>query len=271
MTDWMAGPAVLFCPADKPVLIGKALARADVVVVDLEDAVDAGSKTSAREGLRALELDWRRALIRVNGPRTPYFAEDLATAATLGVGAVIVPMAEDPEDLARAGETPVIPLIETARGWEAASALAVHEGSVGVMWGSEDLAHSLGSRVSRREDRLTPVMQAARADVLRAAALAGVPAIDAVLPGFGEAVEQALRAESIDAADMGFAAKGCIHPSQVRVIRDAFAPSDDEIAWASSLVGLSATQGGAFAFDGALVDEPILRRARSILAAAGRS
>ena len=79
MTALDHGPAILFCPADRPERFGKALERADAVILDLEDAVAAGSKVRARGALIESELDADRVIVRVNPPGTDAFVADLAT------------------------------------------------------------------------------------------------------------------------------------------------------------------------------------------------
>ena len=74
-----------------------------------------------------------------------------------------------------------------------------------------------------------------------------------------------LRREADDAATSGFVGKACIHPSQVDVVRDAFRPSEEQVAWAQRVVD-AASDGGVTTVDGRMVDDPLLRQARTILA-----
>jgi len=79
-----------------------------------------------------------------------------------------------------------------------------------------------------------------------------------------------LHVEAHDAASSGFSATACIHPSQVNVIRGAYRPTDDEIAWASGVIRAATNERGAFRYDGRMVDAPLLRHAEQILAKSGR-
>ena len=71
--------------------------------------------------------------------------------------------------------------------------------------------------------------------------------------------------EATDAAASGFTATACIHPSQVAVIRDAYRPDENDVSWARAVLSAAQTERGVFAFDGRMVDEPVLRHARSLL------
>ncbi len=263
-----AGPAALFVPGDRPELVAKALDRADLAVVDLEDAVGPDAKEAARDGLRALEtgLDWERLLLRVNAPGTPWLDADLALARSLPFAAVVLPMTEDAAHVAACGDLTVIPLIETARGVENVGDILEADGCAGAMWGSEDLSGSLGGRRSRRDGRLTAALSAARASVLIAAAARGLPAVDAVAPDFSPGGLAALQEEAREAADMGFAAKACIHPAQIAAVRSGFRPDAHELVAARALLQAAEGREGAFSHDGALVDAPILEQARRVAA-----
>ncbi|GEK79136.1 HpcH/HpaI aldolase/citrate lyase family protein [Agrococcus baldri] len=265
------GPAVLFCPADRPELLSKALERADAVVMDLEDAVAADRKSHARETARQVLRDFPSShlAVRVNAPATPWFADDVDALAEFGSIPLVIPMAESASQLGRALDHALIPLIETPRGVAAAAELADASPTVALMWGSEDLAVALHSRASRPHGSLTPVMQAARSAVLLAAAAAGKPVIDAVLPDFRPMARELVIAEGREAADMGFDAKACIHPAQVAWIRESFRASDEDLERASQIVSAAERHSGAFSLDGEMIDAPIISHARRILALSG--
>ena len=103
----------------------------------------------------------------------------------------------------------------------------------------------------------------ARSAVLLAAGAYGKAAIDAVHLDIGDV--DGLAAEAADAAASGFAATACIHPSQVAVIRAAYRPTDDEVAWARDVLAAAVGQHGAFRWDGKLVDGPVLKHAEHVL------
>ncbi|HPT94366.1 MAG TPA: CoA ester lyase [Microbacteriaceae bacterium] len=265
------GPALLFCPADRPDRYAKALERADAVILDLEDAVAPGAKAAAREALadRATALDPARVIVRVNPAGTTTCDLDLEALAKTSYRRVMVAKAEDPRGLDALDGFEVIALCETARGVAAAEALAAHPSVVALMWGAEDLVASMGGTSSRdAKGQYRDVARHARARVLLAAAAHDRAAIDAVYLDIAD--RAGLQDEAMDAAASGFTATACIHPSQVETIRAAFAPSPDAIARASRLLDAAARAGtGVFVFDGLMVDSPLLRHAEATLRRAG--
>jgi citrate lyase subunit beta/citryl-CoA lyase len=106
-------------------------------------------------------------------------------------------------------------------------------------------------------------VRTARANVLLAAGAAGIPAIDTVHLDIGDL--EGLRAEAEDAAASGFAATACIHPTHVPVIREAYAPTPEQVAWARRVRDAAAARPGVFRFEGAMVDGPVLRHAEAVL------
>ena len=262
------GPALLFCPADRPERFAKALERADAVILDLEDAVAPAGKAAARRNLIDAHIDPERVIVRVNAPGSADFAADLAVLSQTDVRTVMVAKAEDPRALdAFDDRFSVIALCETARGVAAADQLAAHERVTALMWGAEDLVASLGGTSSRGPGGgYRDVARFARSRVLLEAGARGKSAIDAVHIAIDDAV--GLAAEAEDAAASGFAATACIHPAQVAVIRDAYRPDAATIAWAETVLAAAVGEHGVFRFDGRMVDEPVLRHARSVIARA---
>jgi citrate lyase subunit beta/citryl-CoA lyase len=261
------GPALLFVPGDRPERLAKALQRADAAIVDLEDAVAPHAKTEARAALVGADPDPDRVIVRVNGPRTPEFARDLAAVAETRVRTVMVAKAEEPASLAPLEGYDVIALCETARGVVHAEHLAALPQVVALMWGAEDLVASLGGTSSRGDDGgYRDVARLARARVLLAAGAFGKRAVDAVHVDIGDL--EGLAAEARDAAASGFAATACIHPGQVATIRAAYAPADELVAWARGVLDAAEGERGVFRFEGRMIDEPILRHARSVVARA---
>lgn len=276
MTGWRpAGPALLFCPADRPDRYGKAYARADMVVLDLEDGVAEGGKDTARAALRAAsgELEPDRTIIRINPADGPHHAADLALldaldAADAGPSAVMVPKAADPGELAALAPRPLIALCETAAGVLAAPELARVPTCAALTWGGEDLIADLGGRSSRGPDGgYRDVIRAARARVLLAAAAARIVAIDAIWTAIGDL--DGLAAEAEDGAASGFAAKILIHPGHVAAVRAAYRPTPEQLGWAHRVVAAAEAGAGAFTIDGQMIDAPLIAHARAILAAGG--
>ncbi|KQR85026.1 HpcH/HpaI aldolase/citrate lyase family protein [Microbacterium sp. Leaf179] len=263
------GPALLFVPGDRPERLAKALERADAAILDLEDAVAPDAKAAAREALIAADPDPDRVVVRVNAPVTADFALDLAALAQTRVRTVMVAKAEDPASLDPLVSYEVIALCETARGVVAAEQLAACAQVVALMWGAEDLVASLGGTSSRGDGgRYRDVARLARARVLLAAGAFGKRAIDAVHVDIADL--EGLSVEARDAAASGFAATACIHPGQVAAIREAYAPRPEQVEWAHAVLAAAEGERGVFRFEGRMIDEPILRHARSLVQRARR-
>ena len=258
------GPALLFCPADRPDRYAKAIERADAVILDLEDAVAPADRVAARVALREHPLDPERTIVRVNPAGTADHELDLEALAATNYRYVMLAKASSAAELARLAGREVIALCETAAGVLAAPELAAHDSVVALMWGAEDLVVSLGGSSSRFADgRYRDVAAHARSSVLLAAGAHGKSAVDAVFLDFANT--GGLDAEARDAAALGFAATACIHPSQVAVVRRAYAPSADELNYARELLAAAESERGVFVFRGAMVDEPLLALARRTL------
>lgn len=263
------GPALLFCPADRPDRYAKAAAAADAVILDLEDAVAPADKPAARAALVGATTDPARTIVRVNPVASGEFAPDLAALRETPFRTVMLAKAEDPAALDALEGYRVVALCETPRGVEQAGALARHPSVDALMWGAEDLVAGIGGRSSRGADgAYRDVARYARARVLIAAAAAGKDAIDAVHLDIADI--DGLVDEATDAAASGFAATACIHPDQVAAVRRAYAPAPADVAFAEAVLAEAETQPGVFRFRGRMVDEPVLRQARRTLAAADR-
>lgn len=265
MSDFVMGPALLFCPADRPERFAKAVERADAVILDLEDAVAPGAKRAARGNLIDAELDPDRVIVRVNPVGTAAFDDDLAALTQTDYRTVMVAKAESAKELSRAVDPrfAILALCETARGIQAVNRLAALENVQGLMWGAEDLVASLGGTSSRFPDgTYRDVARHARSRMLLAAAAHGKAAIDSIYVDIDDTA--GLLAEATDAAASGFRAKACIHPGQVAAIREAYRPTPTELEWAEAVLVAAETEKGVFRFRGAMVDEPVLRHARSV-------
>lgn len=261
----MFGPALLFCPADRPDRYAKAVDAADSVIIDLEDAIAPDNRASARESVLASHLDPSRTIIRVNPADTPDFALDVAALRQSDYRMVMLAKTETPQQLDALADLEVIALCETPAGVENAGLIAAVPQVVALMWGAEDLVGAIGGRSSRHTDgSYRDVARYARSRVLIAAAAAGKAAIDTVHLDITDL--DGLAAEVEDAAAVGFAATACIHPSQVAVIRQGYAPTADEIAWAERVLHAAESNPGVFRFEGRMVDSPVLVQARTVLA-----
>jgi len=259
------GPALLFCPADRPERFAGALAKADAVILDLEDAVLPQAKAQARENIIAADLDPARVIVRINDPASAEFAADLAALSRTPYRTVMVAKTEDPAAFDAFDESySLIALCETAGGVHRAGAIAAHPRCVALMWGAEDLVASLGGLSSRAPDgRYRDVARHARASVLLAAGAHARAAIDAVHLDIDD--EAGLAEEAADAVASGFRATACIHPRQVATIREAYRPDATAVEWARAVLVAAEGERGVFRFEGRMVDEPVLRHARAIL------
>lgn len=262
--------ALLFVPGNRPERFAKAAAAgADVVVVDLEDAVPAGEKEGAREAVAAWLGDGALphgmgAAVRVNAVGTPWHEADVAAVAG-HAAAVVLPKAEPGEALeSLAARTPVVALVETATGILDAREVAGVPGVVRLAIGTFDLAVELGVDPLDREALL-----AARSAVVLASAVAGLPGpVDGVRAAIDD--DAGLHEEATAARRLGYAGKLCIHPRQVPTVLGVFRPTDEEAAWARSVLAAVDPGTGVARVDGAMVDKPVLDRARRILEQLGQ-
>ncbi|WP_452660382.1 HpcH/HpaI aldolase/citrate lyase family protein [Sphingomonas hankookensis] len=250
----------MFVPAVRPSMIAKAAGLpADLIVLDLEDAVRDADKAGAREVLPvSLELlHGRCAGVRINAPGTPYFAEDLAAIRSANVALVVVPKVESPADLAQLAGHPVLAMVETPAGVLAAPQIAATPGVVGLMVGTNDLAASLRLPPGAGRGPLSHALQT----VVIAARAAGGWAIDGVFNALKDAA--GLAQECADGRLMGFDGKSLIHPDQIAVANTAFSPSAAEVEEATALV--AAARGGAERFQDRMIEDMHVEMARRTL------
>ena len=261
----------LFVPGHRPERFAKALASgADAVIIDLEDAVPLDAKLAARAALLAAWPDFdaaqrARLLVRVNPFGTPWHQADLSAVASLtGLGAVMLPKAESPEQIAHAVQTsglPVLPLIESAEGLGQMDCMARSPGVLRLVLGHIDLQADLGLSCGPDEAELAPV----RLALVVASRRAGLPSpVDGVTTATTNA--EVLARDAQRSRRFGMGAKLCIHPAQVDGVHQALAPTEAECDWARRVLAAEvAAGGGAFSVDGKMVDPPVLLLARQIL------
>lgn len=258
------GPALLFCPADRPDRYAKAAARADAVILDLEDAVNPGAKAGARAALVASDLDPARTVVRLNAAGTPDHAADLDALARTPYRTVMLAKASSGAEVGALAGLDVVALVETATGLLHVAEIAAAPPVVALMWGAEDLVASLGGTSSRRPDgAYRDVARYARSAVLVAARAHGKVAVDAVHVDIDDL--DGLADEVRDAVASGFGATACIHPAQVDVVRAGYRPRDEEVADARALLAAARDERGAFRWHGRLVDGPILKHAAAVV------
>jgi citrate lyase beta subunit len=271
----------LFVPANRPRMFEHAeRSAADIVIVDLEDAVPLAEKPAAREALgEAIGVftnPTSRVYLRINAGSEK--DADFAVAAKLPIAGIVVPKVEQPADLegvnhwldwipdiALARRVGLVALIESPPGVVAAGRFASTKipRLTALAFGAEDFRASMG--VSATEGG--PLLDFARASVAVAAAAAGLLAIDS--PTFDFQHPEVVREETCRARALGFRAKLAIHPAQVATIHDVFAPTDEERAWARRVLdayeAVTREGGGVTEVDGRMIDLPTIKRARDIL------
>jgi citrate lyase beta subunit len=263
--------SMLFVSGEKAERFAKAMsAGADVVCIDLEDAVHPERKAAARSAV----LDWLRTrpasgavALRINGVHTGDGQSDIAALRDSGVQLdwLLVPKVEDPADLqglhANGGEQygRLVALIESPRGVENAFAIAQAAGLGALMLGGADLSAELGARFG------WDGLFYARGRLVNAAKAAGLQAWD--VPHIDLADSAGLAEETRRVLALGFDCKTAIHPQQIATIHAAFMPTPSELEWAQALLqAVPADQAsGAFIFQGRMVDAPVLRKARRVV------
>ncbi|MEV0434282.1 CoA ester lyase [Nocardia sp. NPDC050413] len=265
MSAWQpTGPAWLFCPADRPERFAKAAAAADVVILDLEDGVAPADKAAARQALLDTPLDPQHTVIRVNAAGTDDHLDDLAVLAKTDYRRVMLPKCESAEQVRNLAECEVIVLVESPLGAVRVAETVQVDNAIGVMWGAEDLIAGLGGNASRHADgSYRDIARHVRSTSLLAAKAFGRFALDSVYLNIKDL--DGLAAETLDAVAVGFDGKVAIHPSQVPVIRAGYAPSDAETDWARRVLAEVPNHRGVFAFEGRMVDAPVLRHAEQIV------
>lgn len=268
--------SVLFMPGSNARALEKARTLpADALILDLEDAVAPEAKSAARDrvlaAVRAGGYGPREVIVRVNGPGTPWGAEDLAAVAHAAGDAVLLPKIESAEAVSAAAAAlgPTVAvwcMLETPRGILNAPSIADHPRVDALVMGTSDLTKDLHARPTR--DRL-PLLPSLGLCVLAARA-AGITALDGVHLDLED--DAGLAAACRQAADLGFDGKTLIHPRQVAIANEAFAPAAGEVDWARRVIAAhaeAAARGqGVVVLDGRLIENLHVDDARRVLALA---
>lgn len=270
----------LFTPGNHPRRVEKALQLdADVVILDLEDAVAIAEKVATRDIVKEVLTRPRTggAFVRVNAYDTTYCYGDICAVVGDGLDGIMLPKLESVEDLKSVdwlisnlerergfeiGSIDLLPIIETAKG--AANLRDMVQAGSRVKrfaFGAGDYTRDLSMDWSMAEDELLPI----RSEMVLASRLGGLePPIDTVYIHIKE--HEAFRASCETVRGLGFQGKLCIHPDQVPVTNDVFTPTADSIAWSEKIVsefekaearGLASIQ-----VDGYFVDYPIVEKAQ---------
>ncbi|WP_390550915.1 HpcH/HpaI aldolase/citrate lyase family protein [Qipengyuania sp. MTN3-11] len=278
----------LFAPGDSERKMDKALGGpADIVILDLEDAVAIPRKPEARrmvvDFLAANAGHGGRIWVRVNPLDGEWTATDLDAIMPARPGGVLLPKAEGGADVEaldalltplesahgiEPGSTPVAALVtETAAAMFGTGTYRGAPRLVAMTWGAEDLADSVGALDNTDgEDRYRPTYELARSLCLLGAAKAGVPAIETIMGDFRDLDGLRVRAEQVRRD--GYRGMLAIHPAQVEVINEAFTPSAEEVSEAREIVDLfeANPDAGTIGWRKGMLDRPHLSRARQLLA-----
>lgn len=284
--------SLLFVPGDSERKFAKGRAAgADVLILDLEDAVAPSMKVAARgmvaEWLGEADAVDASLFVRVNPLDTGLTADDLAAVVRSGLAGILVPKANGAHDVATIAA--MIDPLETAAGMAPGSVSIMvvstetpqamfalgsytppHPRLVGLTWGAEDLAAAIGATANKEADgQWTEPYRLARSLCLFAAASAGVVPVDTLYADFRDAA--GLEADCRRARRDGFLGRIAIHPDQVETINRCFTPSAEEIAEARRIADAFAANpdAGTLGIDGKMVDIPHLKAALKTLAAAG--
>jgi citrate lyase subunit beta/citryl-CoA lyase len=278
---------LLFVPANRERMLQRApTAGADAVVIDLEDAVPAGEKKTARRAARASLKTFDgigvEVFVRVNGIASGATRDDLLAVVRKGLAGVVLPKAEHPQDVrdldvllreaemankVRPGDIAVIPLIESPRALLRCELIAqASDRIIALSLGGEDYSAAMG--IAR--DAAGVGLAHARYVLATIASAYGMAAVDTPYTGITDA--KGLETETKLAKAIGFSGKYLIHPGHVAAVNRIFAPSRPEIADARRIIaaaGEAAASGaGSASVNGRMVDAPIVQRARDLLARA---
>lgn len=270
--------SVLYIPGSKERALEKARGLpTDAIIFDLEDAVAADEKANARKTLAAVLAAGgfapRAEIVRINGFDTPWGGDDLDALAAIRPQAILLPKVDRAADVAaladrlaarrETADTRIWAMMETPAGILNAAEIAAAPRMAGMVMGTNDLAKDLGSR---GRDAMTTALQ----HCLLAARAAGIACVDGVYNAFRD--EDGLRAECLQGREWGMDGKTLIHPAQLAVANEVFAPSGDEIDLARRQIAafdeaLARGQGVAVV-DGKIVENLHVETARATLARA---
>ncbi|MGL5837934.1 MAG: HpcH/HpaI aldolase/citrate lyase family protein [Sphingorhabdus sp.] len=259
--------SILFVPGNRPERFAKALASgADCVCIDLEDAVPAANKASARDAALAAITDDARLALRINAVSTRAGLADILALTETGKrpSLLFLPMVEAAAEVAIVrslladADIGFVPLIETVAGLRNADAIAAEPNVASIMLGGADFSAQLGVTLSWE-----PLLFA-RSQLVMAAAGAGKSVID--VPYIHLDDEAGLIEEAQKAKALGFSAKAAIHPAQIAPIHSVFRPIASEIAEAKEAEdAFASANGAAVRFRGRMLEAPVMARYRQIL------
>ena len=267
IADLSAVRSVLFLPASNPRAILKAReSAADLVILDLEDAVRSEDKGDARKAaVEAVADEWPMPVaIRINGVGTEWHSLDVDAAARSKAQFAVLPRATSAHlarEVREAVDKPLLAMVETAAGVLAASSIAGE--AAALIAGTNDLTADL--RLPQGAGR--EPMQVALQTIVLAARASGIPAFDGVFNNLKDL--EGFAAQADEGRRLGFDGKSLIHPDQIEPCNRAFSPADVEIERARRLV--EAFGGGAERFEDEMIERMHVEAAQRVLRRAGQS
>jgi len=267
----------LYLPGNTPsLMINAGIHKPNGIILDLEDAVAVTKKAEARflvrNALRALDFYGAERMVRIN--QVPAGLEDLDYIIPHNVNLILVPKCESADQITQVnrriaelkvkhnleGNVWLMPIIESAMGVLKALEIAQSDNVVALAIGLEDYTADLGTR---RTNEGTESFFA-RSMVVNACKAAGIQAIDSVFSDVADM--EALKQNVLRSKALGFDGMGCIHPRQIRVIHDNFAPDEAEIDKAKKIVNafMEATEKGlgVVSLGTKMIDPPVVKRAQ---------
>ena len=268
----------LYLPGGSPkLMLNAGLHGADAIILDLEDSVHPDEKESARllvrNALRTIDFKGSERMVRIN--QLPLGFEDIKEIINENVNVVLIPKCESKQQVIdvntyikkfKKGKSPVflMPIIESAKGVMNAYEIATAcDNIIALTLGLEDYTADIGVRRSKSEDECF----FAKSMVVNAAKAAGVQAIDTVFSDVGDM--DGLYENVKQAKAMGFDGKGCIHPRQIKVVHEAFLPTEEELVRAKQIVDAYKTakkEGkGVVSLGSKMIDPPVVKQAQHIL------
>lgn len=261
------GPAWIVVPADQPERFAPAVDSADVVVLDLHNAVLPGDKEFARQCILECPLDPERTVVRVNQIGSDEHGADLMALERTSYRRIMVPRVESAEQLGALAGYELVAGIESPRGVLSLGDIAGASGVVGLIWGSEDLIVNLGGLTSRKcNGALRDISLHARSQTLLHAAVNEIFAVDGIFLDVEN--PEGLLGETLDASSSGFDAKAGVHVDHMRVIREGFRPKPDKLDWARAVSEAARGQRGSFRRDSQIIDAPVVTLAERMVARA---
>lgn len=265
---------LLFTPANRPERFDKAKELgADGIVIDLEDAIALPEKDAARDIVKNYLKNKKSdphfiTAVRINSIRTHAGLKDISMLCDENIrpDMLVLPKSESAAEIEIINELlsphliPLIPLIESAKGLFEAQKIALGKNVVALVFGGADFAADIGAIMTWEP------LYAARAQVVFAAAGAGISAIDVPYLHLHDPDDSGVIAETKAVKDMGFTAKFAIHPKHIKPIIDTFSPTKEEVERASAIVAAyENAKGNACEYNGKMIDVPVYRSAKRIL------